>query len=362
MDNFLGLKEDFWEWLGFLVWYGQKKAKTLTFSFESSKGSLVDFLINKRGLRQRPFLHFGMLTLFSLGILGAPFVASTYPTLKQQKSFVPPPSAVLNIQTAAETETVTEESVKPRDKIVIHKVQKGETLSSIAEKYGISTDTIRWANDLKSVHDLSIGQELKILPVTGVAHTVKKGETIYTIAKKYSANPQAIVDFPFNDFIDPSAFTLAVDATVIVPDGAKPAEIPWSPPKPTLGPIIAGGGGTGKFAWPTSGSISQGFSWYHPGIDIANKSAPAVLAADSGVVVSAKKERWGWGWHIWIDHGNGFKTLYAHMQDFYVNVGDRVSRGQAIGQMGSTGRSTGTHTHFEIWKDGKAQSPLSYLR
>lgn len=360
MDNFLRLKEDFWEWLGFLIWYGQKKIKIFTSSFESSKGSLVDFLINKRGLRQRPFLHFGMLALFSLGILGAPFVASTYPTLSQQKPSVSPPSAVLNIQTAAETETVTEESVKPRDKIIPHKVQKGETLSSIAEKYGISTDTIRWANDLKSIHDLSIGQELKILPVTGVAHTVKKGETIYIIAKKYSANPQAIVDFPFNDFIDPSAFTLAVDTTIIVPDGTKPAEIPWSPPKPTSNPIFTGG--SGQFAWPTSGSITQGFSWYHPGIDIANSSAPTVVAADGGTVVLAEKGRWGYGWYIIIDHGNGYQTLYAHLQGFYVSVGDRVSRGQAIGQMGSTGRSTGTHAHFEIRVNGKAQSPRSYLK
>lgn len=362
MGTFGELGQEFKEWIKAIWWYSQKKVKIFASNFETKKSYLVDFLINKRGVRQRPFLHFGMAVLLGLGIVGTPFIASTYPTLKQEKTQAAPPSAVLNTQTAAETETITEESVKPRDKIITHKVGKGETLSQIAEKYGISTDTIRWANDLKSVNDLSVGQELKILPVSGVSHAVQKGETIYTIAKKYSANPQAIVDFPFNEFVDPSTFSLAMGTVIIVPDGVKPQEKPWSPPKPTLAPIIAGGGGTGKFAWPTSGSISQGFSWYHPGIDIANKSAPAVLAADSGTVVAAVKERWGYGWYIWIDHGNGFKTLYAHLQDFYVGVGDKVSRGQAIAQMGSTGRSTGTHTHFEIWKDGKAQSPLNFLK
>src|SRR3989304_833744 len=235
------LKREIAEWLGALTRHFRRKIKNLALSFETAKGYLVDFLINKRGLRQRPFLHFGMIILLGAGILGAPFVATTYPTLTKAENPLPPPSAVLNSQTASETETVTEESVKPRDKIIAHRVQKGETLSSIAEKYGISTDTIRWANDLKSIHDLSIGQELKILPVAGIAHVVQKAETIYTIAKKYDANPQASVDFPFIDFVDSSFFTLAAGVTIIVPDGVKPAEQPWSPPKPTLSPIIAGG-------------------------------------------------------------------------------------------------------------------------
>src|SRR3989338_1472986 len=127
MRNFLELQREFREWLGVLVWYSQKKIKNFASNFETIKGYLVDFLINKRGLRQRPFLHFWMVALLGLGIVGTPFIASTYPTLKQEKSSPIPPSAVLNIQTAAETETVTEESVKPRDKVIIHEVQKSET-------------------------------------------------------------------------------------------------------------------------------------------------------------------------------------------------------------------------------------------
>lgn len=362
MENFLELKGEFGAWLRAFFWYGQKKLKNFASQFETTKGHLVDFLINKRGLRQRPFLHFGMVALLGLGIMGTPFIASTYPTIKQEEPPSTPPSAVLNTQTAAETETVTEESVKPRDKIVTHKVQKGETLSTIAEKYGISTDTLRWANNLKSIHDLSVGQELKILPVSGIAHAVKQGETIYTIAKKYKANPQAIVDFPFNDFVEPSTFSLAVGTVIIVPEGVMPEEKPWSPPKPTITipqESIAGGG---RLLWPVTGQFTQNYVWYHKGIDIANKAAPSVAAAEGGVVVSALKERWGYGWNITIDHGGGLQTLYAHLQDFYVNAGDKVSRGQPIGQMGSTGRSTGTHLHFEVRQDGVAQNPFNFLK
>lgn len=362
MENFLRLGGEFRTWLRALIWYSQRKIKIFAHHFEVTKGHLVDFLINKRGLRQRPFLHFGMLALLGLGIVGAPFIASTYPTLKQVETS-PPPSAVLNIQTAAETETLTEESVKPRDKIIIHKVQSGETLSSISEKYGVSVDTIRWTNALKSIHDLSVGQELKILPVTGVAHTVKKGDTIYSIAKKYDANPQALVDFPFNEFIDPSTFTLAVGIAVIIPDGVMPEEKPWSPPRPTItipqGPFVSG---AGKLSWPVTGQLSQNYVWYHRGIDIANNSAPSVGAAADGIVVLALKDRWSYGWHIIIDHGGGLQTLYGHLQDFYVNVSDKVSRGQAVGRMGSTGRSTGIHLHFEVRQNGAAQNPFNFFK
>lgn len=363
MENFLELWEDIKTWVGVLSRYSQKKIKIFTSNFETTKGYLVDFLISRRGLRQRPFLHFGMFILLGIGIVGAPFVASSYPTLKQKKAPPPSASAVLNIQTAAETETVTEESLKPRDKVIIHQVQQGETLSSIGEKYGISLDTIRWANDLESIHDLSLGQELKILPVTGVAHVVKKGDTIYTIAKKYEANPQAIVDFPFNDFIDPSIFSLAVGTAIIVPEGTVPQEKPWSAPRPTITiPQEAIAGGGGQLIWPAAGSISQRYVWYHKGLDIANSSAPGVGAAQAGKVILAVKERWDYGWHIIIDHGGGLQTLYGHLQRIDVGQGDSVGRGQIIGQMGCTGRCTGTHLHFEVRKNGAALNPLSFLQ
>ena len=120
---------------------------------------------------------------------------------------------------------------------------------------------------------------------------------------------------------------------------------------------------SGAFVWPTSGQISQGFAWYHKGVDIANRSAPDILAADSGtVVVAGWPDNYGYGNRVIIDHGNGYKTLYGHLSKIYVVSGQTVSRGSAIGKMGSTGRSTGNHLHFEVVKNGTYISPLTVLR
>jgi len=120
---------------------------------------------------------------------------------------------------------------------------------------------------------------------------------------------------------------------------------------------------TDQFIWPTVGKISQGYFWYHKAIDIANSAAPAVVASRGGIVLSA-----GWnapqayGIHIIVDHGDGYKTLYAHLSSVAVSPGQSVLRGQVIGQMGSTGRSTGIHLHFEIRAPKGNVNPLSYLQ
>ncbi|MDP3998202.1 MAG: M23 family metallopeptidase, partial [bacterium] len=170
-------------------------------------------------------------------------------------------------------------------------------------------------------------------------------------------------DFPFNEFIDPSTFSLAVGTVIIVPDGVMPAEKPWSAPKPKIIiPQESIAGTSGQLIWPVGGQISQNYVWYHKGIDIANKAAPDVAAAEGGRVAYVAKERVGYGWHVILDHGNGLQTLYAHLRRIDVNVGDSVSRGQIIGEMGSTGRSTGTHLHFEVRKNGAALNPFGFLK
>lgn len=358
--KFLSLGEEIIEWLKLWRVYSRKKIIRAAGFFEKFKNFLARLLIRRRGTYQRPFLHFSMVILLAMGIVAAPIIAQNYPLLKRPQDNTPPSAALKTITALSQVETETLISEKPRDKIIIYKVQKGDTVSSLAQKFGISLDTIRWANDLKSIKDLSIGQEVKILPVTGVAHKVQKGETIYSIAKKYEANPQAIVDFPFNDFVDPSTFSLAIGQILIVPDGVKPAEKPWSPLPPRLPEMIAGG--EGALAWPAGGQISQRFVWYHKGIDIANKNAPAIGAAEAGRVTLVARERWGYGYHLIVDHGGGLETLYAHLQRIDVSQGEKVSRGQTLGQMGCTGRCTGTHLHFEVRKGGAAVNPFSYLK
>ena len=120
---------------------------------------------------------------------------------------------------------------------------------------------------------------------------------------------------------------------------------------------------SGNFVWPTSGQLSQGFAWYHKGLDIANRATPDVLAADAGTVeVAGWVDNYGYGNRVVINHGNGFKTLYGHLSAIYVVPGQTVNRGARIGKMGSTGRSTGIHTHFEVIQNGVYLNPLNVLR
>jgi len=332
--------------------------------FETAKNFLVIHLYRRRGKLVAPFVHSGMGALTALGVAIAPVLAEEFPNRVQDPWSTPTPSAVLSSATTNPTVT-TLISDKPRDRIIIYTVQEGDTISTIAEKFGVSIDTIRWQNDLQSIGSIKPGQELKILPVTGISHKVQKGDTIYSIAKKYDGNPQAIVDFPFNTFINDETFALAVGQTIIVPNGVKPQVKPWSPiasirqTTPDAGTVTA----SGRFIWPTQGQITQNFVWYHRGIDIANRAAPQVLAADSGrVIVAGWPDAGGYGNRVMIDHGNGYVTLYAHLSRVYVAVGQTVNRGDAIGQMGSTGRSTGIHLHFEVRHQGAFLNPLQVLK
>jgi len=332
--------------------------------FEEGKGKFVSILYKKRGKMAKRFMHSGMAALTAFGAIIAPVVAEEFPGRNIDPWDIPSPSSVLSAATDnPATETIFSEK-NLRDKIIQYTVQEGDTVSSIAEKFGISVDTIRWQNNLKSKDAIKVGQKLEILPVTGVAHKVQKGDTVYSIAKKYDTSPQGIVDFDFNTFVNDETFELAIGQIIIVPDGVMPKEIPWSPVArvrqvtPDAGTVSA----TGTFVWPTSGTISQPFRSYHPGIDIANSSLPPVLATDSGTVMVAGWHPYGYGNYILIDHGNGYRSLYAHLSAIYVVTGQTVNRGDAIGKVGSTGRSTGPHLHFEIILNGVHLNPLTLLR
>lgn len=345
--------------------YIQRKLIFLGLQFEIFKKIIVDGLIIKRGRFARPFLHLGVGSLFTFGMIAAPVFASTYPIFSQKASLsdVPSPSAVLTSVTDGQPLLSTEVSPKPRDKIIVYKAEQGDTLSSIAIKFDISVDTILWENNLKVTDSLSIDQEIRILPVSGVSNKVLKGDTVYSIAKKYETDAQNIVNFPFNDFADPDTFALVPGQILIVPDGSPPQVKPVTPK--TLPRFISPSelaAGVEGFVWPTTGSISQRPVWYHMAVDIANKEAPAVGAAKAGNVSYADCGRGGYGCHVIVDHGDGLQTLYGHFSQIAVGAGDTVSQGQVLGRMGSTGRSTGMHLHFEVRKNGVLLNPLNFLR
>jgi len=331
--------------------------------FEDAKSSIAEKLYEGRGRLVRPLVHSGMGGLVVLGIILAPIIANSLPG---SNSFAqtPPPSAVLSSVTEAEEQTTTQVADSQRRADVIdYSVQSGDTISGIAQKFQISADTIKWANNLGTNITLKPGQVLKISPITGIVHKVQRGDTVYSIAKHYLIDPQGIVDYPFNTFTNDETFALAVGQILIVPDGQMPKpQVPRqyiAQQTPNAGTITA----SGIFIWPTTGRITQNFSWYHTALDIANSVSTQILAADAGtIIVAGWPDNVGYGNRVTINHGNGYSTLYGHLSKVLVNVGQTVKRGDLIGLMGSTGRSTGPHCHFEIRLNDKTQNPLTYLK
>lgn len=335
--------------------------------FESGKDVVVGGLYRKRGKYVRPFLHSAMMAfLFFAVAFGPKFVAQAFPGKADTAWSDGVGGEVLgetSISLYDTTGLVTLESDKPRSQVLEYEVRDGDTLTSIAGKFDVSGDSVRWANSDVSWTKIKPGDIVNVPPVTGIVYKVRNGDTIYSIAKKFESGAQAIVDFPFNSFSDDENFTLVVGQTLIIPDGILPdATSSTSVLARALTPDAGSVSATGSFVWPSYGRMTQGYRWYHKGIDIANKSGGGVLAADAGRVVTAGWVSSGYGYHVIIDHGNGFQTLYAHMSRISVVVGQSVARGSTVGSMGSTGRSTGVHLHFEIIRNGERVAPLSYLQ
>ena len=347
--------------LFFRAWfsYFKKRFLILVDFFTRIKSGFTYLLYRRRGKLARPVSHFGIGLLVVLGIAVSPLLSFEKTRVKEGGELVLGVNQVNFSVLGAENS-----SSQRRGGLIEYQVSIGDTVSSIAQKFGVSLDTIRWVNDLKSINDIRQDQTLKILPISGVLHTVRRGETVNSIAKIYSASSQAIVDFPFNTFTNDETFALAVGQDLIVPEGVMPKVKIWSKPsllKPLQ--IAATTATTGQYIWPTVGKISQGYHWYHKAIDIADSSAPAVVASRGGQVITAGwVGQWSYGIHVIIDHGGGYSTLYGHLSSVSVSPGQSVLRGQVIGRMGSTGRSTGTHLHFEVRTPAGNANPLSYLK
>ena len=247
-------------------------------------------------------------------------------------------------------------------------VEGGDTVSTIAQQFGISTETILWANNLSDTDFIKPGQKLTILPVDGVTHTVKKGETVESIAKKYKADTEKIL--AFNRLASSEALNEGDE--LIIPGGV----IESATPRPQLQtptstsrrialfniPPPARATSGKRLQWPAlSRHINQYFRYGHTGIDIDGDVGQPIYAADSGVVESVTYARYGYGFHVIINHGGGRETLYAHASKIFVRPGQSIKRGQTIALIGLTGRTTGAHVHFEVIQNGAKRNPLSYL-
>jgi murein DD-endopeptidase MepM/ murein hydrolase activator NlpD len=354
------------EFSEFLFYYGKKKLINFSTRFEKNKNTLVKFFLMKRGRYNRPFLHLTTMGVLGVGVLVAPFLATTFPIFAAQNNDLSLASSSAEKQSALTGQEVfkTDISSKPRDKIITYQVERGDTLSTVANKFGISENTVRWQNNL-STDTLTVGQSLQILPVTGIAHKVVSGDTVYTVAKKYNIDPQNIVDFPFNEFAgDGTSFTLVPGETLIVPNGIEPSAQQTIKPQVYVvtGPVPVTSDG---FTWPTHGIITQFASWYHMALDIAAPIGTPLIAASSGTVdyISLGTYDTGYGNNVWVNKGDGVRYHYAHMESVNVSQGEHVIGGQTvIGWIGVTGNTTGPHVHFEIQVNGTLVNPLPYLQ
>lgn len=262
-----------------------------------------------------------------------------------------------------------------RSGVIQYTVQNGDVIGSIASRFGISVNTILWANNLTARSYIRPGDVLKIPPGTGVLHLVKKGDSLGKIASLYGVKTDEIASA---NNLSNNGKTLVVGQNLFIPGGQK---IQTGIAVPTRNiaqngsinreldkiaappPSINTPAGT-DYIWPTSDHrINQYYGIRHTGVDIAGKIGNPNYAAKAGKVI---KSQCGWnggyGCYIIVDHGGGITTLYGHNSKLLVSVGETVEQGQVIGLLGSTGRSTGPHLHFEVRINGKRTNPLAYVR
>jgi len=254
----------------------------------------------------------------------------------------------------------------------VHVVESGESLSVIAARYSLNTETIMWENHLANANSLRIGQSLRIPPVDGVSYTVKSGDTLNKISGRYNISQDTIVaqngldsevvakgQLLFIPNAKPIVGDLIAGETYRVSSVTRNSRAISAAPSsavPSIGKI---------FIFPTRGKITQGYRGGHYAIDIADRSMPPIWSAASGTVVKVSTGTWGGGYgnHIIIDHGNGVKSLYAHLDSVNVSVGQFVNQGDVVGVMGRTGRVygiTGIHLHWEVTVNGVKQNPVNY--
>lgn len=250
-------------------------------------------------------------------------------------------------------------------------VQRGDSLWSIAQQFGLQPETILWGNEKlnAAVGILKIGDTLIILPVDGVLHTVQAGDTLETLETLHGTPKQEIFEYIGNSFDLTQPPQLTVGQQIIIPNGYSP--ILWSEAQaPSAAQTGSRGSyssevpnlGTGYFIWPVNAyTLSQEYWSGHPGLDLVTDFRQPIFASDSGTVVFSGWDDTGYGNMVIIDHGNGYQTYYSHNEANLVSTGQTVGKGQQIAESGNTGNSTGNHVDFRILFNGAFLNPFDYL-
>lgn len=284
----------------------------------------------------------------NIGLLQAPISLNPNPNLGKAEVTIVSGTALYSEVGPSGTLADISETI-PNTQISTYTVRSGDTLGEIAEMFNVSVNTILWANDGITAKNLKEGDHLIILPISGIRHKVVKGDSISTIVAKYKVKQEDVLDY--NNITLSSQLT--VGDTIIVPD----AELPYiAPAKPSQAPLTAalhGASGPsypGYYKRPLSGGVrTQGLHGYNA-VDIAAPVGTPIYASAAGTVIISSYGLWnqGYGNYVVVSHANGTQSLYAHASKLLVSVGQKVSQGEQIALVGSTGKSTGPHLHFEI--------------
>ena len=276
-------------------------------------------------------------------------------TIADLPKYAPPGQVAAGVRRQVDLHTVV--PARPRVEVATYELKTGDTLFGIAESYGLSPETLLWGNfDIlqDNPHSLRPGQLLNILPVDGTYYQWSQGDSLEAVAVFFGVDLREILDWPGNS-INPADWGIEPGTWLVMPGGRREF-VTWQAPRITrtnpavarlTGPgaceaVYEGPVGEGSFLWPTTASSLSGFGYrsFHRGIEIAGSMGNAIFASPSEVVVYAGWNNYGYGDMVVIDHGDGWQSLYAHMNQVAVGCGQSVFQGGVIGGVGSSGNST----------------------
>lgn len=271
----------------------------------------------------------------------------------------------------------------PTPPFFIYTVREGDSVDGLASRFGLSAASVLWNNlDLENADFLTVGQQLRMPTSDGIIYEVRLGDTLSDIADRFGVSVDDIIGFAANGLSGPDG--IVENQTLFVPNGElpmptetpvvevpppapilpSPPSAPASPPSAPISPPARASSSSG-FIWPTTGNISSYFGPSHPlGIDIdmwGRGGAPVYASASGTVTFAGGNACCSYGLYVIVNHGNGFETLYAHLGSIAVYQGQWVEQGQVVGYVGLTGYTTGYHLHFEVRVNGRHANPLNYL-
>jgi murein DD-endopeptidase MepM/ murein hydrolase activator NlpD len=262
----------------------------------------------------------------------------------------------------------------PAQEARTHRVDRGQTLWRISQTYSVTIEALKQANGLES--ETLIEGQLLVIPQTAGVHIIKEGETLWQISRRYQVPLEDLARL--NQLVNPGE--LQVGQEILIPkealvaakengenadngDNRQHGESDPSPAEPSPSqPKTASGGG--DLIWPVQGVISSTFGprrgKQHSGLDIAAPKGTPIKAAKAGTVVTTG---WlgGYGQTVILEHSDKTATLYAHASKILVRKGQKVKQGETIARVGTTGRSTGPHVHFEVIVNSRPRDPITYL-